>query len=247
MSLETEIAALTTEARGLLNYFTGIRASINDTVAKAVAAVPTMKKIFYLNALSGSDTNDGLTSDKPLKTIEKAVAMTPVGGVCSLRLQTDYDMTTEINIENIKVELRSDVIATKRTLRPKYFKSTDGLTTYIANFAALLGAEVSLRDMTLVMPTATAVTPAATGGGNAFLKVNASSPATMLGVKLVNCDVTDEAGATAFLTSGSVSGLVLSVTGTTFPAGFAGRYCAAVAAGTSASAVNNLVTNLNTL
>lgn len=246
MSLESQIADLVSATNALLTNFNAKESSIDTAVAKAIAAIPVNKKILFVHQLNGLDTNDGSLAN-PLKTIEKAVAMTPVGGVLSLRLLSDYNMVGELSMEGIKLELRTDVISQRRVLRPSYYKSADQLSTLITCFSALLGAEYSLRDITIELPSATGQNPAPAGGNNALIKANATSPVTLLAVKMINCEVVDQPGATATLTSSSTSALLLAVTGTTFPAAFAGRYAAAIPAGTAATSVPNLVTNLSTL
>lgn len=246
MSLESQIADLVSATNILITTFNTKKSGIDTAVAAAIAAVPANKKIFYVHQISGLDTNDGGIA-APLRTIEKAIAMTPVGGVLSLRLLSDYTMASEISMEGIKMELRTDVIAQRRFLRPVYYKATDNLTTFISCFSTLMGSEFSFRDISIEMPSATAQNPVPMGGNNALIKANATSPATLLAVKMINCEVLDLAGATATLTSSSTSALLLAVTGTTFPAGFSGRYAAAIAAGTASTSVPYLVTNLPTL
>lgn len=246
MSLETQIGDLVTKTTALVDIYNGKKTEIDTAVQKAIAAVPTNKKVLYVHQTNGLDTNDG-TINAPLRTLEKAIAMTPVGGVLSLRLLSDYTMTGEIAMEGIKMELRTDTIATRRVLRPVYYKAADGLTTFITCFSALLGAEYSLRDITIELPSATGQSPVPTGGNNALIKANATSPVTNLAIKMINCEVVDLPGATAALTSSSTSALLLAITGTTFPAAFAGRYSAAIAAGTSSTSVPYLVTNLATM
>ena len=244
MSLESTIGDLVSKTTLLLDYFGSKKAGIDSAVAAAIAAVPVNKKVLYIHQTAGLDTNDG-SSGAPLKTIEKAVAMTPVGGVLSIRLLSDYDMApTILSVEGISIEMRTDTIAVRRALRACYFKSpTDASVNLLSCFSANLGAEFSFRDITFELPSAPSQ-GSFSGGDNSLIKVNATSPATMLPVKLVNCDVVDKPGATAFLTSSSTSALLLAVTGTTFPVGFSGRYSAAIPAGTSSVTVPHLVTNI---
>lgn len=247
MSLESQIADLVSATNALLTNFNAKKSSIDTAVANAIAAIPVNKKVLYVHQLNGLDTNDGSAAN-PLKSIDKAIAMTPVGGVLSVRLLSDYNMSPSVlSLEGVRLEMRTDTIAQRRVLRPCYFKSGDGTTTLLSCFSANLGAEFSLRDITMELPSAAGQAPAPTGGDNALFKANATSPVTTLPLKFINCEVVDQPGATAALTSSSTSGMVLAVTGTTFPSAFAGRYVAGIASGTAVSSVNHLVSNLSTL
>nr|WP_180205505.1 hypothetical protein [Pseudomonas sp. SbOxS1]NYU05618.1 hypothetical protein [Pseudomonas sp. SbOxS1] len=245
MSLESSIGDLVTKTTLLLDYFNGKKASIDAAVVSAIAAVPANKRILYVHQLNGLDTNDGGPLS-PLKTIDKAIAITPVGGVCSIRLLSDYAIGSHITVEGTAVELRSDTIGTKRTIRPAYFKDGNGVTN-LAGISFLLSAQIVARDMIIEFPSATGQVPVPSGGFNAFLKSNTTGTAPLLPVKLIDCEIADLPGATATLCSAAASGLILTVTGVIFPAGFAGRYVAAVAAGTTANTLSNIVTNLATL
>lgn len=245
MSLESSVSDLTSAATALTAEVRGKMAGIDAAVAKAIAAVPANKKILYVHPLSGLDTNDGgpLT---PLKTIDKAIAITPVGGICSVRLLADYDLAGVVSFEGTALELRSDVIGTKRTVRPGYFKDGNGVPT-MAGFSLHLGSQINMRDLVVELPSSAAQVPAPTGGFNAFVKVNTTGTAPVLPVKLIDCEIKDLPGATASLCSSSASALILAVTGVIFPSGFAGRYVAGVNAGVASNTLSHVLTNIPTL
>lgn len=245
MSLESQIADLVSATNALLTNFNAKKASIDAAVAAAIAAVPINKKLLYVHQLNGLDTNDG-SPLAPLKTIEKAIAITPVGGICSVRLLSDYALPGIISFDGTALELRSDTIGTKRALRPTYFKDGNGGTN-LAGFSFHLGSQITLRDMVLELPTAAGQVPAPTGGFNAFLKSNTTGTAPILPIKLIDCEITDASGATGALCSASASALVLAVTGVIFPAAFSGRYIAGVNAGVAANTLSNVLTNISSL
>lgn len=246
MSLESTIADLVTKTTNLLDYFNNKKAGIESAVAAAIAAVPANKRTWYINQITGSDTNDG-SAAFPLKTVEKAIANTPVGGFCVALLQADYDMTGDIALESRSMEWRTDAIGTKRNLRPSYISSADGLTKIMTGLICGIGSVVGLRDVTLTLPSATGVVPAPSSFLNSFFKGAGTGGAPMIGLKLTTVDVVDAAGATGYLVGPGTCGLSLQVTGTTFPSGFAGRYVYGVSAATASNTLTNVLTNLSTL
>lgn len=246
MSLESSVGDLVAASNQLLAAINGKMAGINAAVAAAIAAVPVNKRAWYINQLTGSDTNDG-TPASPLKTVEKAIANTPVGGFCVALLQADYDMTGDISLEARSLEWRTDAIGTKRNLRPIYVPSADGATKVMSGVICGIGSLMALRDVTLTLPSATGVLPVPSGFLNSFFKGAGTGGSPMVGLKLTTVDVVDAVGATGSLCGQGTCGLSLQVTGTTFPSGFAGRYVYGVAAATAANTLTNVLTNLSTL
>ena len=56
-------------------------------------AVGQFNRTFYVDAVNGDDNNTG-TSNSPLKTLDRAVQLTPVMGRVSINLLNDYTITT---------------------------------------------------------------------------------------------------------------------------------------------------------
>ncbi|MNJ29843.1 hypothetical protein D3C77_244250 [compost metagenome] len=246
MSLESNVGDLVTATNALTTEVRGKMAGIDSAVAKAIAAVPVNKRTWYINQLTGSDTNDG-TPSAPLKSVEKAIANTPVGGFCVVLLQADYDMTGDIALEARSLEWRTDSIGTKRNLRPIYITGSDSVMKVMSGVICSIGSMMALRDVTLTLPSATGVLPAPVGFLNSFFKGAGTGGSPMIGLKLTTVDVVDAPGANGSLCGQGTCGLSLQVTGTTFPSGFAGRYVFGVPAATAANTLTNVLTNLSTL
>jgi hypothetical protein len=73
----------------------GERSSLTNLLAQAIAAVPSMRKQFFIDAVNGNDANEG-TSSKPFATIEKALnfaAQTFAGSVEIYLRPGVYDVT----------------------------------------------------------------------------------------------------------------------------------------------------------
>lgn len=77
MSLESTIADLVTAANNLTGAVNGKMASIDAKVNAATTELENKfatlaRKIYYIDGVSGSDANDGLSFAKPMKTLAKA-------------------------------------------------------------------------------------------------------------------------------------------------------------------------------
>lgn len=79
------------------------RTELARLLGTAVAAVPVMRKVFYVDAINGNDTNEG-TSAKPFASIEKALFTTGTihaGSVDIVLKPGVYDVTTARIYRNI--------------------------------------------------------------------------------------------------------------------------------------------------
>lgn len=90
MSLETQIANLVAATNQLTGEVSGKMAGINAAVAQAVAAIPNLYRIVHVDAVVGSDTNNG-AAESPVRTVNAAAALIPVGGMGEIMLARDQD------------------------------------------------------------------------------------------------------------------------------------------------------------
>lgn len=248
MSLETDVANLVTKTTALLDYFGSKKAGIEAAVSAAIAAIPTGNRTWFVNQLTGLDTNDGNTAAKPFKTIDKALASTPVGGICIAQLQADYVMSDSITVQGRVLFLQSDVTDTvQRKLTSGYALSPSGLSSLLHGIFGWGGATILLRDIELVLPSAIGLNPTPSRSNNSFFRTLDLGGSPILPIKMSNCKVTDTAGATACMATISYTAVMFEVYQTTFPSEMAGRYFAGVAAGASPNTVSNVMTNLSTL
>ena len=243
MSLESSVADLTTASTALLAEVRGKMASIDQSVAKAIAAVPSMSKTFYVDPIAGVDTADG-SAAAPLKTIQKAVSNTPVGGVCKVLLTADYTLDNNVSIDLRCLDIGSSVAGTKRKLTLTYGLSSDG-SPRLNGFTFANGAALMLGDLIPVLPSQAGVSP--TSFNNSMFKTGSSGSTPSLGVKLSNCDVQSAADSTATLFVLLSSAIIFEAVGSTFPANFGGRYIGGIASGTAVNTHNNILSNLTTL
>ncbi|MDH0133535.1 hypothetical protein N7381_09780 [Pseudomonas asiatica] len=246
MSLESDVANLTTQVTSLITYFNGKKAGIDAAVAAAIAAVPAGLKNYYINALTGDDTAVG-TAAAPLKTLDKALSSTPVGGVCVAFLQTDYVLNVALNIDGRFLHLRSDTSGVKRKVTCNYYLTSDGSATYLAGLVMYNGAQIMTTDLTFVLPSPAGFAPVPTGFVNALFKTNSSGGTVICAVKMSSCDVTAPADFVGWMVGSPNCAIIFEVLNVSFPAGFGGRYVQNVASGTSPATLPNLLTNLATL
>lgn len=245
MSLESQIADLVTAANGLITTFNTKKAGIESAVSAAIAAIPQGRKTFYVHQLDGLDTNDGALAT-PLKTIDKALAMTPYGGICIIFLLADYALASQVlGFEGRFLEIRSYDPANQRALRPAYYSASGG-QTILSGFSSIAGAVIALREVQLVLPTQIGFT-APSGINNCFVRTINAGSSPLLAMKMSFTSVTEVAGATAFLIGADGSAITLEAQDTTFPSGFAGRYVRGAAAGVNPATLSNVLTNLSTL
>jgi len=87
MSLETEIAALVTASNNLTGTVNGKIASIDARVNAALQTIIQNRKDIYVNAETGDDANSGLNPNERVKTLRKACALIPEGGVGQIKLE----------------------------------------------------------------------------------------------------------------------------------------------------------------
>lgn len=246
MSLESDVGNLVTQTTKLIDYFGGKKSSIDAAVAAAIAAIPEGRKIFYVNQLTGDDNADGQAA-RPLKTIDKALSNTPVGGLCIVRLQSDYRMGVNISVDSRVLSIFSDTTGVKRKITPAYYLIADGTANYLAGIVLANGAQVLLSDITVDLPSPAGLNPAPTGFVNAFFKSTSNGGSVILAVKVSSCEFTSTADGTAFIVGAPNSAVVFEVLGTSFPASFGGRYINGIIAGTLPKDISNIMTNLTVL
>jgi len=92
MSLESVITGLVTACNTLTAAVTNKIAAIDQKVAAATEQVPAavraeVVKTIFVDSAAGLDTNTGLTTDKPLKSIGAAINKIMSGGTAEIRLK----------------------------------------------------------------------------------------------------------------------------------------------------------------
>lgn len=254
MSLESEIAILSSEARGLLNYYNTKKAGIESAVNAAIAAVPETTRDWYVDPVIGLDTNAG-TLAAPFKTIERAIAATPSAGLCNIYLLKDYDLSRQVNC-TCAVVVVSGATGVE-VLRVKYFTQLSDpanpqspLETRLGGFALQRQASnIELRGLTISLPSPTGVAPTVVSNRmNSFLRTYGSfSVPPLMGIQMNAVTVQKAADFVGYLVSAPSSCVALGCGAVSFPSDFAGRYIDGIAAGTDTKTLTRILTNLATL
>lgn len=246
MSLESTIADLVTKTTNLLDYFNNKKAGIDSAVAAAIAAVPANLKVFYINQLTGDDTSVGSTS-APLKTLDRALSNTPVGGVCRVYFQDDYTLSSTINVDGRFLSIFSNVTGTRRKLIPVYYLAAEGTANYLSGFTIVNGGQVMMQDIVVQIPSSAGLAIAPSGITCSLFKTTSNGGAPLVAVKMSQCEVTAPGDFPGALVGVPNSAVVFEVLAVSFPVGFSGRYIFGVPAGTASNTLPNVLTNLPTL
>lgn len=157
MSLESSIAALTQQAGLLMDLPAQVNAAAQVQIAAMGAAyqghIAGLAVTAYVDQVNGLDTNSGAI-DSPFRTIGKALSLTPRGGVCSVLLKGPYLMDQTIIVDGRRLHLQS-ANSVRHALSFARFSDMFGTATLyrgLHGFRLQLGASISFRDLTLVMP-----------------------------------------------------------------------------------------------
>ena len=110
-TLEERIADLQDQAGRLLDLPQQIadtaQARINQIGSYWDARVQEMYTTAYVHQQTGDDDADG-TESAPLRSVEEALHRTPPGGVCEVRLMTNYHFAEIVPVSQTHLFLRSD-------------------------------------------------------------------------------------------------------------------------------------------
>lgn len=246
MSLESQIAELVSATTALVTTFNGKKKEIELALADAVAAVPEMRRTWYVDQVLGLDSNTG-TRAFPYKTIAKAMSATPIGGIADLRLLNDYDLDGSIVVEGRYIRLYGD--GGVRKIITRYFKTVSNGTevTWLTGFSMLSGSQCETQDIELILPSSAGVLPVPSGHPCSVFKTNHYGGLPILSVKLSGCKITAPDDFIGWLVGAPASATMLEVATTTLPAAFGGKYIYGVSAGTSTNTLSNVMSNLSTL
>lgn len=241
MSLETEIAGLTSKATALIDYFTGAKNSIAAAVAAAVAAAPAISRTFYVSQLTGDDNALG-TIDAPFKTIFRAISATPKGGTCEVLLRGNYTLKDSNILNNRRLVIRgeSGVASETKLIIEEY---TAGGVRAMGQFQGKGDVSFEFTDMTLSLPDSSAGS-GALSTYYAFIYAGGNSMPGFLPVKLYNFAFELRGTFAGKFIGAGVQCLALSAVNTTIPAALEGSLVTGVAAGKDPSTLPNVITNI---
>lgn len=245
MSLETEIAALTSTGKALIDTFNGKKAGIDAALAAAVAAAPAISRTFYVDQDLGVDTAAG-TVDAPLKTITQAIANTPSGGTVEIVLVKDYVLESVISANNRGIVIRGDTAAsTVRKLTLKDFATGTG-TKRMGGFQVGRRISMTFADLTLALPD-TAGLALPLDAYYALIYAGGNSMPGFLPVMLYNVVFSLTGTFAGKIIGPGVSTVSLVAVTSTIPTALEGSLIAGVTAGKDPNTIPWLLTNITKL
>jgi hypothetical protein len=243
MSLETEIAALVAANNKLIDYFNGKKTAIDAAVSAAIAAAPSMVRVYWVDQQLGDDANGLGTEASPFKTLQQAINATPDGGRVQAWLSKDYVLDKHVNLTGRRLIVAGVAGSGRRLVINEFMPEGDTLLR-IGSFWASNDSTVQLVNVTVSLPASSAGDLSAYYG---LVFASGSSAPIMLQLRMYNC---------AFELRGTFRGklfgpgsvlFALSMIGTAVPSALNGSLVPGIAAGTLSKDVGHVVTNLSSL
>ncbi len=257
MSLTNDIATLVGRADTLINTYETREAQINAAVQAALATVPQMDRIVYVDQITGSDAATGADIDHPVKSIERAIALGGAGRSVDIALLSDYAILNGrfLPKPGQMINLRSHG-AVMGSVRRKLILGLHAAPSTIVGDWIVGGfhtpnygvTTVNLDSIEVVFPAAPVTGTMATDTYNALLAGNAASGPPIIGLELNYCTLTRPASAVGVVMGTRTHFAALMVKSTTYVSGeMAGKWMAGVAAGATPASVGWVASNLTTL
>ncbi|BAW20850.1 MULTISPECIES: hypothetical protein [Pseudomonas] len=243
MSLETEIAGLSSKVTSLIDYFTTAKTAIAKAIADAVAAAPAISRTFYVNQLIGDDNALG-NSDSPLKTIGRAVVATPSGGVADIILVEDYTHTEFVSVGSRRIMIRGETEgSTTRKLILNEYLGANGMKRF-GGFQFNRASSVDFADMTISLPDSAGGLQAAQDTYYSMIYAGGSKAPGFMPVKLYNVAFALRGTFTGKIVGAGFPCVSLSAINCTIPAALEGSLLNGVAAGKDPNTIPWLTTNI---
>ncbi|HGM4965460.1 TPA: hypothetical protein ACKP0L_003789 [Pseudomonas putida] len=243
MSLETEIAALVAANNKLIDYFSGKKTAIDAAVSAAIAAAPSIVRVYWVDSQLGDDANGLGTEASPFKTIQQAVNAAPDGGRVQVWLSKDYVLDKHITTAGRRVIIAGVAGAGRKLTCNEFIPEGDTLMR-MGSFWLSNDSTVQFVNLTVSLPASSAGDLSAY---YALIFASGSSAPIMMQARFYNC---------AFELRGTFRGKVfgpgsvlfaLSMIGTAVPSALNGALVPGIAAGTLSKDVGHVITNLSSL
>lgn len=149
------IATLTQQAGLLLDLPDTLHVTaanrINALGAEMAARLASLQKTVHVNQATGSDDNDG-AAETPVKTIQKAIDLTPLGGRCVCFLQGDYVIDAPVTVLQRHVMLSSQSTRFNLSFTRRIDASTGTNFRVIDAFRLRGNAAISLHNLRINIP-----------------------------------------------------------------------------------------------
>ncbi|MEO2217418.1 hypothetical protein ABGV49_10160 [Chromobacterium vaccinii] len=245
MSLEGKIAELVTATNGLISTFNGKKNEIDQSVLKAVAAVPNLLKTWYVDQAKGDDKNNG-SENSPFSSIEAALNATPFGGGAVVFLKSDYvaDRRVAVNGKFLYIVGAGD----RKKYTVKYCDATyNGEDVRIlSGFLFDFGAAISIGNLDIKLPSIAGDNPERmnTGYVSMFSSV-AWGGQPVMQVKLWNSTISAPDDFKGWLVNSGGAAVAFEVATVKFSENLKGKYINGVPGGTLPSTLKWVLTNID--
>lgn len=254
MALEDAIAALTQQAGLLLDLPQQITNTANGKINQLGNTynnfLNSFEVSFYVDLGSGLDTNAG-TQESPLRTIGKALSLTPPGGLCNVFLKSDYHHTADTTYmvdRGRRLSISGDGPIKNLTFAT-YTAMYSNVEHRVVNGIRTRGGNIAVHfyNINLVMPERAGAAGLPERAESALIQpVNFAYPANTVHVQFNACTLQVHTNRNGPLIADfgfiNLMNNGLTVTGT-----IAGNWLGSVAAGTASNTLPRLRTNLTSL
>lgn len=196
MSVGTTVLALQQQVAPLLDSVQEITDTAIDqieNIGEAYAVhINKLKETFYV-ANTGSDTNSGLQENSPIKTIKKAIELTPIGGVAYIYLLTDTHILDKIDVVGKNIHIKSiGSVRHKITFEHTEYVQNGNEYSNVAGFNMQSSAVVSVRNIKIQIPHSDGTFSNNIYGARSALfqgSVGEVSRCPQLAVGIIDCDI----------------------------------------------------------
>lgn len=254
-SLEQQIADLQNQASLLLDLpqqmQTAALEHIEDIANSYQAHINSLEAVFFVSQ-NGDDSASGLDADSPLKTLSKAMNLTPMGGAAEVRLMSDIHVSEDVNVEGKTLDIISNNnVKHKITFEHLIVQSGVNEFSRPRSFHVDRMGSVSVRGLTLVLPHSNDIySNLIYDHASSIFKPSSNrvERGIITSVNLTAVDIERPAGSKVFLSARSNGLLVLGSNGVIeTQAPMAGQWVHDVPAGSSPSVIIMLQTNIPSL
>ena len=250
-TITEQLASLSAEIVGVKNKADAVAAAATTKIAELGTTyqtlIATLSTTVYVNQTTGLDTNAG-TALAPIKTLQRAVAMTPRGGKCRTLLQTNYLLDADLSLDQRALFIESDSGVKRRLTFDQASEIISAVETRYRRQFILSGfATLHFYGLTVVEPTAN--NPAlATDYRRNMIRNSFWGYHSLNAIGISGCDIEIPAANPFgwFMNAASPMSLMVSAN-TITTATVAGRWFEGITAGTASTTLPWLITNLATL
>lgn len=245
MSLEGKIAELVTATNGLISTFNGKKNEIDQSVLKAVAAVPNLLKTWYVDQAKGDDKNNGSESS-PFFSIEAALNATPFGGGAVVFLSSDYVADRRIAVNGKFLYIIGVGDRKKYTVKYCDYLYNGEKIRILSGFSFDFGASVSVGNIDFKLPSIVGDEPDKMNFGYTSLFSSVAwGGQPVMQVKLWNSTVFAPDDFKGWLVNSGGAAIAFVGSSVKFSENLKGKYVYGVSGGTLPSTLNWVLTNID--